>query len=47
MMLTLKQASEITGMSRRVIQEYEKSGLAIKPKKISDWNIFYEDEQMG
>ena len=44
-MKTLKQVSEMVGMSRRVIQEYEKAGTAIKPKNRSDHGYLRYDEE--
>ena len=43
-MKTITDAAKIVGLSRRVIQEYEKDGIAIKPKQKNKYGyLIYDD----
>lgn len=44
-MKTLKQVSEMVGMSRRVIQEYEKAGVAATPETTNKYGYLLYDDQ--
>lgn len=44
---SLQEVSKMVGMSRRVIQEYEKAGTAIKPQNKSDHGYLrYNEEEI-
>lgn len=46
-MKTLNEVSKIVGMSRRVIQEYEKVGLATTPTKTNKYgHLLYDDKDL-
>lgn len=47
-MKTLSEVVEIVGMTRRVIQEYEKAGLASTPSTKNKYgHLLYDDESIG
>lgn len=46
-MKTLKEVTEIVGLTRRAIQEYEKRGLASKPKHTNKYGYYlYDDKEI-
>ena len=46
-MKTIYEVANITGLSRRVIQEYEKAGLAIKPKNKNKYgHLLYDTKEL-
>ena len=46
-MKTIYEVAKITGLSRRVIQEYENAGLAIKPKNKNKYgHLLYDTEEL-
>lgn len=46
-MKTICEVAKITGLSRRVIQEYENAGLAIKPKNKNKYgHLLYDTEEL-
>lgn len=46
-MKSIYEAAKITGLSRRIIQEYENAGLAIKPKTKNKYgHLLYDTEEL-